>query len=114
MLMTITEDKRMADNKLDEMISLADLLGTLRKELDEAGRQGTGSDTKFRFDEVELELQVVTTKGGKGGGGVKFWVYNASAEVSAGEARTQRLTLKFTPVSAESGELVQVSDSATK
>jgi len=109
MLMTITEENGMAGDTLDEMISLADLLGTLRKELDDAGKQGAGSDTRFRFGEVELELQVVTTKGGEAGGGVKFWVYNANAKLHAAQATTQRLTLKFTPEDASTGEPRKVS-----
>jgi len=104
----------MADNKLDEMISLAELLATLRKELDDAAKAGEGSDTRFRFNEIELELQVVTAKGGKGGGGVKFWVYNANAEVNASEARTQRLNLKFTPEDAATGGPRKVSAGFTR
>jgi len=99
----------MADDNLVDKISLAELLGTLRKELDDAGRQGAGSDTRFRFGEVELELQVVTTKEGSVGGGVKFWVYNAEAKANLGEATTQRLTLKFTPEDASTGEPRKVS-----
>jgi len=104
----------MAALDLQDMIPLADILATLRTELDIAGRQGGQSDTKFRFNEVELELQVVTEKGAKGGGGVKFWVYNASGEVNANQANTQRLTLKFTPVSAQSGDNLLVSDDDEK
>jgi len=104
----------MADNQLENMTPLSDLLDTLRQELDKAAKQGSGSDTKFRFNEVEMELQVVTTNGGEVGAGVKFWVYNAEAKINASEVSTQRLTLKFTPVSAATGEDITVSESATK
>ena len=53
-------------------------------------------------------------KSGKALAGVKFWVYNANAEVSATEAKTQRLTLKFTPVSATTGKPLQTAANAGK
>jgi len=104
----------MADNQLENMTPLSDLLDTLRQELDKAAKQGSDSDTKFRFNEVEMELQVVTTKDVKVGAGVQFWVYNANAKLNAAEVSTQRLTLKFTPVSAATGAAVKVSGAATK
>ena len=69
-----------------ENIELSEMLGQLRKELQAAKLQGAGSDLKFQIEDIEIELQIVTTKGGKGGGGVKFWVYNAKAEVNASQA----------------------------
>ncbi|WP_420887095.1 trypco2 family protein [Candidatus Competibacter phosphatis] len=53
---------------------------------------------------------MVTTKGGKGGGGVKFWVYNAEAEVNASHAKTQKLKLKLKPVVGPNRERLDVKD----
>ena len=72
--------------------------------------QGAGSDLKFQIEDIEIELQIGTTKGGKGGGGVKFWVYNAEAEVNASQAKTQKLKLKLKPVEGPNKEPVKVSN----
>lgn len=81
-----------------ENIELSEMLGQLREELLKARGQSEGSELKFQVEDIEIELQIVTTKGGKGGGGVKFWVYNAEAEVNASQAKTQKLKLKLKPV----------------
>ncbi|HRY19429.1 MAG TPA: hypothetical protein P5149_13640 [Candidatus Competibacteraceae bacterium] len=58
-----------------ENIPLSEMLGQLREELLTARAKSEDSDLKFQIEDIEIELQIVTTKGGKGGGGVKFWVY---------------------------------------
>lgn len=92
-----------------DKIPLSETLAELRKELLEAQWEGQGSDLKFLIEDIEIELQVVTTKGGKGGGGVKFWVYNAEAEVNTSHAKTQKLKLKLKP-KKPTGEDFDVGD----
>lgn len=93
-----------------ENIELSEMIGQLRKELSAAQSQGVGSDLKFLIEDIEIELQIVTTKGGKGGGGVKFWVYNAEAEVNASQAKTQKLKLKLKPVVGPDKKPLDVGD----
>lgn len=76
-------------------ITLSEMLAELRKELLNAQREGTGSDLKFQVEDIEVELQLATTKGGKGGGGVKLCVFNATAEANASKTATQKLKLKL-------------------
>lgn len=90
-------------------IELSEMLGQLREELLKARGQSEGSDLKFQVEDIEIELQIVTTKGGKGGGGVKFWVYNAEAEVNVSQAKTQKLKLKLKP-KKPTGEDFDVGD----
>ena len=87
-----------------ENIELSEMLGQLREDLLKARAKSEGSDLKFQIEDIEIELQIVATKGGKGGGGVKFWVYNAEAEANASQAKTQKLKLKLpseSPVQAK-------------
>ena len=63
-----------------------------------------GSDLKFRIEDIEIELQIATTKGGKAGAGIKFWVYNAEAEVDASQVKTQKLKLKLKPKKPTGGD----------
>ena len=52
---------------------------------------------------------MAVTKGGKGGLGVKFYVFTLSADGTYEAAHTQRLHLRLTPKTAE-GENMRVKD----
>lgn len=45
-----------------ENIELSEMIGQLRKELLIARDKIEGSDLKFRVDDIEIELQIVTSK----------------------------------------------------
>ena len=91
-------------------IELAEMLTDLREELLKARRQGEGSDLRFEIADVELEVKLAATKEAGGGGGVKFWVYNADAKVSASDQSTHRLKLSLKPRNADDGTAFDVSD----
>jgi len=92
-----------------DKIPLSEMLAQLRKDLLQTQEEGKGSDLKFQIEDIEIELQLATTKEAGVGGGVKFWVYNANAKVSASEANTQKLKLKLKPIGPDKKPL-EVSD----
>lgn len=91
-----------------DKIPLSEMLAELRKELLKA--QGEEEALKFRIEDIEIELQVGTTKEGQGKGSVKFWVYNAEAGVAASQAKTQKLKLKLKPVHSDHDKPFDVGD----
>ena len=93
-----------------DKIPLSEILAQLRKELVQAQWEGEDSNLKFLIEDIEIELQIATTKGADGGGGVQFWVYNANAKVSAAEANTQKLKLKLKPIGGPDKRPLEVSD----
>ncbi len=90
-------------------IALSEMLIELREELLKAA-ESKDARLKLLVEEVEIELQVTTEKKAGGGGGVKFWVYNADAKVEAGDAKTQKFKLTLKPVHPESVEPYDVGD----
>ncbi len=84
----------------DSTIPLADVIQELRSELLAATAAGEGQELRFDVEELNLELQVVVTKGG-----VKFWVLNAdsSAKVQGKyeSSRLQKVSLKLKPKTAD-------------
>ena len=93
-------------------IGLAEMIGKLREELQQAQQEGQGKALKFCVDEVDLELQFTVSRDIEGGGGVKFWVYNAEAKGSMGSETVQTLRLKLKPETAGGGSF-QVTDQDT-
>lgn len=61
-----------------DKIPLSEMLAELRKQLLEAQDLGKDAPLKFLIEDVELEVQLATTRGADGSVGVKFWVYNAA------------------------------------
>jgi hypothetical protein len=97
---------------MNEEIGLKETVIALRKELLEAQKEAAGQDLKFKIEEIELELELVTSKEGEGGRGVKFWVYNAQMKAKLGKTRTHRLCLKLKP-ETQGGD-TRIADRDTK
>lgn len=93
-------------------IGLSEMIVALRSELLKAQTEGIEKDLKFKIEQIELEVELVTTKEGEGSGSVKFWVYNAEMKAKVGTERTHRLLLKLKPES--SGGDTFVADDDTK
>lgn len=88
-------------------ILLPEVIQQLRSQLQTAIEAGSDEDLVFGVGELELELQVIITKGGsaKGAteGGLKFWVLNAGAKTelsgSYESKQIQKIRLKLHPKS---------------
>lgn len=88
-----------------EKIALSKMIAELRQELAQAQKQGGDDDLKFRVEDIELELKVVATEGGKLGAGVKFWVINAEGEGNYSSELVQTVRLKLKPEDSKGGNL---------
>ena len=80
-----------------QKIGLKEMVVALRKELLEAQEEGAKQNLKFAVEEIDIEVELVTTKEGEGEGGVKFLVYDAKMKGKLAKARTHRLHLKLKP-----------------
>ena len=96
-------------------IGLSEMVLALRQELLQAQQQGENMDLKFKVEDIDLEVEVLTTMEGTGKGGVKFWVCNAEAQAKFAKAKTHKLRLKLKPLSGTnpSGTL-EISDDDEK
>lgn len=90
-------------------IELADLLTSLRSEINRARINATGEDVRFRIDSIDLEVQVEVEKTGEGNAGVKFWVLTAGGKETARSAQTHVVKLSLTAETA-AGDPVKTSD----
>jgi hypothetical protein len=89
-------------------IGLSEMVLALRQELLTAQREGEAKDLKFKVEDIDLEVEVMTTKEGSGKGSIKFWVCDAEANASFSQAKTHRLTLRLKPL-GKNGD-VKISD----
>lgn len=100
----------------ESAIPLADAIRQLREELRLAVEAGEGQDLRFGIEELQLEMQVLVTKGASakagGKGGLRFWVLDAEASGEAAgkyeSSRLQKITLKLKPKTA-SGKTVDIA-----
>jgi hypothetical protein len=92
----------------DDLIPLADAITSLRAELQSAELEGEGNDLRFKVGPVEIEFDVVITKGGDVGAKASFKVLGVGVEGSAGgkvgQERTQKIKLTLTPVTRNGGD----------
>jgi Trypsin-co-occurring domain 2 len=91
------------------MIELAEVIGELRRELQEAISAGEGEQLRFELGPVELEATVAVEKGG-GGAKVRFWVIEVGGDAKVGEVSTQRVKLSLQPRLAGGGRVWVAAD----
>jgi|UPI0003768A04 hypothetical protein len=80
-----------------EGIELSGMLKALREELWKSQQEGEGKAIAFDMGDIELELQLVTSKKAGVGGSIKFWVYNADASGELAQHLTHKVKLTLTP-----------------
>lgn len=85
-------------------IPMAEVVRHLREELTSAVEAGKGQGLRFELQELEVEMQVVVSKGASGEfggeGGVKLWVVGKAAGKVAGSyesSQIQKVKLKLLP-----------------
>lgn len=97
----------------EDSIPLAEMIETLRAELQKSQERGAGQAIAFQIDKVELQLKVAISRKVKGEGGIAFWVVKAGASTEGAHDITHDFKLTLTPVS-RTGERVKVDQSASK
>ena len=93
-------------------IPLAEMIETLREELQIAKERGKGRSVAFEIEKVELELKVAVSRKTKAEGGVAFWVVKAGAAVEGTNDTIHTFKLTLSPVSPKSGGRLIVRDEA--
>ena len=79
------------------MIELGEVIGELRRELQQAMDAGAGQPLRFELGPVELEATVAVEKGGGGGAKVRFWVIELGGDAKVAQSSTQRIKLALQP-----------------
>ncbi|MET7736538.1 trypco2 family protein [Streptomyces sp. NPDC005402] len=77
-------------------LGLADMLGGLRRELEDAQRRAAGEKLRFGIADVEVEATVQITRNATGRAGIQFWVVQAGGDYAHGNATTHRIKLNLT------------------
>jgi hypothetical protein len=94
----------------DKRIGLAELIGNLRRELIKAQQQSNGEAIRFLVEEVEVEVQVTSSKEATSGAEVEFWVVNAKADGKISTEAVQTLRLKLKPQTGAGDVVVTAID----
>jgi hypothetical protein len=90
-------------------IPLAEMIETLRHELELAQIRGVARPVAFGVEKVELELKMAISRKAKGEGGIKFWVLSAGASVEGGRESVHTFKLTLSPLDAESKKRLEVA-----
>jgi hypothetical protein len=94
-------------------IPLAEMIETLRQELEVAQIRGVARPVAFGVEKVELELKMAITRKARGEGGIRFWVLSAGASAEGGRESVHTFKLTLSPLDAETKkrlEIASVSD----
>jgi hypothetical protein len=94
------------------MIELSEVIGELRRELQQAMNAGEGEPLRFELGPVELEATVAVEKGGGANAKVRFWVMELGGDAKATQSSTQRVKLALQPRLASTGATPLVAGDA--
>ena len=87
-------------------LELSGVLSALREEIAKAQLEANtnNEDVRFKVKDIEVELQTAIDWefGGKGGGKIKFWVFDVNAEGSGKykNSKTHKIKLSLQPLDA--------------
>lgn len=95
-------------------IDLAEMVESLRRELQASLERGKNHTVAFDVEKVELELKVAVSRKAGAEGGVAFWVVKAGASIQAGRDTTHTFKLTLVPVLSASGERLKVSSTTNE
>jgi hypothetical protein len=90
-------------------IALAEMIETLRRELEIAQMQGAARPVAFGVEKVELELKVVLSRKAKAEGGIKFWVVTAGAGAEGLSETVHNFKLTLSPLDAATKKRLEVA-----
>ena len=94
-------------------IPLADLVNAVRAQLETAAVNARGQQLQFEVQDVQLEVEVMTTGTREAEGGLQVWVLTVGAKGSKANAATQKVTLNLSAVTPD-GTKFHVSDVSPK
>lgn len=90
-------------------IELSEWIQALRTELEQAQKEGAGSQLIFTVGPLELEFEMAVGRELGGQGGVRFWVVELGASAKRTGETIQRVKMTLVPKTAD-GEPVDVRD----
>jgi hypothetical protein len=90
-------------------IALADMIETLRGELETAQMEGMQRPVAFGVEKVELELKVVLSRKGRLGGGIKFWVVSAEGSAEGSRETAHNFKLTLSPLDPETKKRLEIA-----
>lgn len=77
--------------------SIADVIGEVRRQLEQARAEGESSSLRFDIGPVELSFEVAVQKSNEVGGGLKIWVLQAGAKRDQANNVIQKITVTISP-----------------
>ena len=95
---------------MDGRLGLAEVIESLRAELDEAATKGAGKRIQFNVGAVDLEFQVEVSREGGASAKVRFWVVEAGVDGSVSSSSTQTVKIHLEPVDSVTKTQVAVAD----
>jgi hypothetical protein len=91
-------------------VPLAEMIESLRQELQSSRERGRGQAVSFQIEKVELELKVAVSRKVKGEGGVEFWVVKAGASAEGSREMSHTFKLTLSPIASDSGSRLKVNE----
>ncbi|WP_327695777.1 trypco2 family protein [Streptomyces sp. NBC_00459] len=86
-------------------VGLAEAIGAIRAELQQAARDGAGQEIQFRTGPVEVEFSVDVKKDGEARAKVLVLPFGAEARAARSKGTTNRVKITLQPVDAEGVDL---------
>lgn len=93
-------------------IGLAEAIGQVRTELNDARLRSEGQELQFRLDKVTLEFAVELEREVGGEAGIKVWVVSVGAKGTVSSTHTNKVTVSMVPQVKVGNEWVDAMVSA--